>query len=125
MAAKTKYTCEGCPALCCSDLEEPITRPNSREEVDNLKWELHFSNTKVFIRNSRWYKLTMGVCRYLDENNLCSIYEDRPQVCRDHNPPSCEYYGPIYDVMFESPEDLQAHIDKEKRRKKRKRKRAK
>ena len=23
-----------------------------------------------------------GVCKYLDENNLCSIYEDRPDMCR-------------------------------------------
>jgi len=114
--------CHDCPALCCSDLEEAIVRPRTIEEVDNLKWELHFSNTKAFIRNGRWYKLTLGRCEYLDENNLCAIYDTRPKICRDHNPPECEFYGAIYDTMFEGPEDLQKHIDKEKRRIKRRRK---
>ena len=120
MGARRKYTCDGCKALCCSDLEESIPRPRSKTEVDNLKWELHFSNTRVFIRNRRWYRLSLGRCMYLTGDNLCSIYERRPQVCRDHNPPACEYYGAIHDTLFKTPEDLQKFIDKEKRRKARK-----
>lgn len=113
--------CDKCPALCCSDLEESINRPRTELEVNNLKWELHFSNTRVFIRSKRWYTLTLGRCKYLDKDDRCTIYEDRPEVCRDHMPPACERYGDIYDVMFEDPEDLQKHIDKEKRKAKRKR----
>jgi Fe-S-cluster containining protein len=113
--------CEGCPALCCSDLEDDILRPITKDEVDNLKWELHFENTNVFIRDKRWYQLTLGKCMYLGKDNLCTIYDERSQTCRDHMPPECEYYGKIYDTLFETPDDLQKFIDKEKKRKKRKR----
>ncbi len=119
-----KYTCEGCPGLCCSDLEESITKPRTIDDWDNLKWELHFSNTKAFIRNRRWYKLTLGTCIYLDENKRCTIYERRPQVCRDHNPPGCEFYGSIYDTIFETPEQLDAYIKKEKRKRKNKKRKS-
>ncbi|MDH4184662.1 MAG: YkgJ family cysteine cluster protein, partial [Nitrospinota bacterium] len=112
--------CKGCPARCCHGLEEAILRPTTRQDVENLKWELHFVNTQVFIRSKRWYKLSLGRCRYLDENFRCSIYERRPQICRDHSPPDCEFHGEIFDVMFKSPEELQAYIDKENRRKKKK-----
>lgn len=121
-ASCEEQTCEGCPALCCSDLEEQITRPRNNDEWESLIWQLHFSHTKVFIRNRRWYKLSVGVCMYLDENNRCSIYERRPQTCRDHNPPDCERFGPIYDIMFETPDELRVYRDKEKRKLKRRRK---
>ena len=105
--------------LCCNGLEETMTRPRTIEEIDNLKWELHFENTKVFIRNKRWYKLTSGRCIFLDDEDMCKKYEQRPQICRDHNPPDCEFYGSIFDLQFESPEDFARFIVKEKRRKKR------
>jgi len=120
----TKETCEGCPALCCSDLEESILRPRTIEEVSNLRWELHFVNTRVFVRNGRWYKLGLGKCMYLNDKNLCSIYEKRPQFCRDHKPPGCEFYGPIYDVVMGHPEGLDRFIRKERAKKKRKKRRA-
>ncbi len=119
MSVRRVKGCEDCPALCCCDLEEDILRPTTSEEVDNLKWELYFENTKIFIRNKRWYQLTLGRCMYLDKNNLCTIYDQRPQTCRDHKPPDCEFYGNIYDTMFETPDDLQKFIDKEKKRRKR------
>lgn len=56
---------------------------------------------------------------YLTENNLCRIYETRPQKCRDHNPPDCERYGEFWDVMFETPEDLEAYLKKKKQAAKR------
>ena len=111
--------CKGCPALCCNGLEEAIIRPTTHQDVENLKWELYFVNTRVFIRAKRWYKMTMGQCRYLGEDNRCSNYENRPQICRDHNPPNCEYHGDIYDVMFQTPDELQVFIDKEKKARKR------
>ncbi len=112
--------CEGCPAKCCSDIEAPILRPRSRFDVDNLKWQVSFGNINVFIRNKRWYTLTLGKCMYLDKNFRCSIYETRPSICRDHNPPECEQYGEIYDVIFETPDELEKFYQKEVRKRRRK-----
>ena len=114
--------CAGCPALCCFGLEESIFRPTTKQDVENLKWELHFVNTSVFIRSKRWYKLSSGRCRYLDQDNRCSIYERRPKICREHNPPDCEKHGEIFDVMFKTPEELQAYIDKETKTRNRRKK---
>lgn len=106
--------CKGCPGLCCNGLEDSIIRPTTTQDVENLKWELHFVNTKIFIRNKRWYKMSTGQCRYLGQDYRCTIYDRRPQICRDHNPPACEFHGAIADVMFHDPDQLQAYIDSEK-----------
>lgn len=117
---KKKETCEGCPALCCKGLEKEITSPKTKLDRENLVWQLHFVNTKFFIRSRKWYELSLGDCRYLDANNLCTVYERRPDVCRNHNPPECERFGDIFDVMFDTPEDLLKHFQKAKdKRKKR------
>ena len=79
--------CEGCPAMCCRGLEESVIRPRTKDEIESVAWQLQFENTNFFIRRSRWYQLTLGACSYLDENNLCTIYERRPDVCCDHMPP--------------------------------------
>jgi len=73
----------------------------------------------VFIRHRRWHLLVRGSrCRYLDDNNMCTRYDSRPEVCRDHNPPECEKFGEFWDVMIETPEELDRYLNKAKRRKK-------
>ena len=108
--------CVGCPALCCKDLAINILKPRTRQEIEELKWQLQFDTVRVFIANKRWHMLVQGRCVYLSPNNLCTIYEDRPDKCRRHNPPHCERYGEFYDVMLETPDDLEAHLAREKRR---------
>jgi hypothetical protein len=109
---KKKETCEGCPALCCKGLEKDIPSPKTKLDRENLVWQAHFVNTKFFIRDRKWRELSLGDCRYLDSANLCTVYEKRPDVCRNHNPPECERFGEIFDVMFDTPEDLLAHFQK-------------
>jgi hypothetical protein len=112
--------CDGCPGMCCNGLEEQVIRPRTKKDIADYRWQLHFENTHYFIRNRRWYQLTLGACQYLDDNHFCTIYEDRPEVCRDHLPPACERHGEIFDVIFRTPEDFDAWLAKEERRKKRK-----
>jgi Fe-S-cluster containining protein len=102
--------CLECESLCCKDLAVMITRPRSRAEIDELKWQLHFDTVRVFIRNHRWHLLTKGRCIYLSPENLCTIYDCRSEICREHQPPNCERYGEYYDVMIETPEELEAHL---------------
>ncbi|AQQ60520.1 flagellin N-methylase [Helicobacter bilis] len=40
------------------------------------------------IKELESYDLGNGVCRFLDSNNMCSIYDSRPSICR-------------VDIMFE------------------------
>lgn len=116
---KKKYSCAGCSAICCRNLAVEITMPRTRSEIDALKWQLHFDTVKVFIRSRRWHQLVEGACRYLTKDNLCSIYERRPDVCREHNPPDCERHGKFYDVMISDPDELEAYFKRIKLRRKR------
>lgn len=118
---KTKTTkrsnakCERCPALCCRDLSMLTSKPGTKSDIQEMKWELHFDSVRVYIRSHRWYLLIKGDCIYLDENNLCTIYTRRPSRCRRHNPPDCERYGKYYDVLISTPEELEAYLNGRKR----------
>lgn len=112
----SKLDCTGCPATCCHNLSMSIGKPANKAEIEDLKWQLHFNTVKVYIRKRRWYQWVEGRCIYLDENHLCKIYDTRPDKCRNHNPPDCELFGKFYDIMFETPEQLEEYFKKSKKR---------
>ena len=39
----------------------------------------------------RWFLQFLSRCQHLGEDNLCQIYETRPQICRDLQPTECEF----------------------------------
>jgi len=106
--------CNGCPSKCCNDLSMLIGPPTSKSDYEDLHWQLRYDTVRVYIRNRRWYILVKGRCMYLDKNDRCKIYETRPEKCRVHNPPDCERFGDFWDVMFETPEQLDAYFKKKK-----------
>ena len=110
------YCLEKCPSECCKDLTIQILKPRNREEVEDLKWQLQFDTVRVYLLRKRWYMLVKGRCMYLGSDNRCRIYDKRPERCRRHNPPGCERFGRYYDVMLNTPEDLERHLGREKRR---------
>ena len=118
---KGKTGCQGCPSLCCRDMVAPIDKPKNRFELDELKWQLQYDTIRVFIVSRRWHLLAAGRCMHLTQKNWCRIYEDRPQKCRVHNPPDCEHYGEFWDVMFNTPDELEAYMEKERKKRLRKR----
>jgi Fe-S-cluster containining protein len=96
-----------------------ICKPENRTEIEDLKWQLRFDTVSVYIRSNRWYQHIEGRCMYLSNDDLCTIYAERPGTCRRHNPPDCEFYGKFYDVMIRTPEELEAYLDSKKRRSRR------
>lgn len=114
---RSNSLCNGCPAICCTNLAMPVDKPRNAEDREDLKWHLHYDTVRVIVRNRRWYLLVEGKCIYLDGNNLCTIYSNRPDKCRRHNPPSCEYYAGYYDVILNTPEDLERYFEEERKKK--------
>jgi Fe-S-cluster containining protein len=115
---KLKYgheNCEGCPAICCHNLAMHIGKPENKFEMEELRWQLQFDTVKVYIKSRRWYQIVEGKCMYLDKDNRCSIYDHRMDKCREHNPPHCERYGKFYDIMINTPDELNEYITKKKR----------
>ncbi len=130
MARKKKRTqivsrpeCRNCPALCCKGFVMPITKPRTRNEIEELKFHIQYETVSAFIRSYRWYLLIDARCMYLTRDNLCRIYERRPQECRRHNPPDCERFAPFYDVMIRTPEELEEYLDRQAARSRKSRRR--
>jgi len=112
----TLSVCRHCGAKCCHDLVMPIEKPKTAQDVDELKWELMYDTVGVFIRSHRWYRIIRGRCIYLDENDRCTIYDRRPKRCREMKPPDCEHFGEFYEVLINTPEELEAHLARTRRR---------
>ena len=120
---RTKDLCHDCPAKCCHDLVIAINKPRTRSDIDHYKWQLQYDTVRIAIYGNKWHTVYAGRCIYLDDDNLCTIYDRRPERCRRHNPPECEHYGTWYDTLIETPEELEAHIEAEKARQRAARKR--
>jgi len=75
-----------------------------------MKWYLQYDTVSVAIRHHRWYLVVAGKCIYLDDHNLCTIYDRRPERCRRHRPPDCERFGAWYDTLITTPEELDAYL---------------
>ena len=92
--------------------------PVNRAEVEELKWQLRFDTVKVYIHNRRWHQLVEGRCMYLGKDDRCKVYDERPEKCRKHNPADCERYGPFYDLLISSPDELEEYWASKRRKKK-------
>jgi hypothetical protein len=100
---RAKYSCEKCPAYCCSypeievaprdierlakhfgmeyaKAEERFTKPDAKDEARLLRHK----QDRVFAT----------VCMFLDlKARRCTVYEARPGVCRDYpDSKRCGYY---------------------------------
>ena len=84
--------CAGC-SLCCRYIAMEIDRPEEKKDVEQIRWFLLHKNVWIFIdHDSSWNIQFNTPCEKLD-GHLCSIYETRPQICRDYSVDSCEKYG--------------------------------
>jgi len=119
---RTLSLCANCPAKCCHDLVLVIDKPKTKRDVKHYTWQLQYDTVRIAITGKKWHTVYEGRCIYLNENNLCTIYDRRPKLCREHNPPNCEHYSKWYDVMIETPEELRDYLKAEKKRKKAKQK---
>ena len=121
--AKKKTThneCSDCPAICCRDLAMAIGKPHTKEEIEDLKWQVRFDTVDIFIKHHHWYLRVKGKCMYLGKNNLCKIYDTRPEKCRVHKAPNCEKFGEYHEVLIRTPEELEEYLESKKRRRKKK-----
>ncbi|MCG6155500.1 YkgJ family cysteine cluster protein [Rubinisphaera margarita] len=107
-----EFLCDHCTAKCCRYFALPIDTPDSREELENIRWYLLHEDVSIFVDEGTWFLMVHTVCRKLRSDNLCGIYETRPQICRDYSTDNCEYDGDgCYDQLFESPEQMWEYIE--------------
>ena len=104
--------CTSCGAKCSKYFSLEIDEPDCPDEYEDIRWYLCHEKTWVFIDDEKWYLYLMNTCRYLDHNNLCTIYNNRPKICREHNQEDCEIDNDIfYDVLFKNINDFEKYLE--------------
>lgn len=101
--------CEHCAAACCRYLSLPLDIPRSMRDYDDIRWYLMHEGITIFVEDGDWFCQIQTRCRNLGENNLCTVYETRPEICSDYEPGDCDYAGGDYgyDHLFTHPSQLE------------------
>jgi Fe-S-cluster containining protein len=119
------HNCARCMALCCNYVSREIDPPTTRRDYDNLRWYLMHPGVRVYLDDEGcWFLQLMSRCSNLGEDNLCQVYEERPQICRELQPNECEFArGPGDQHCFTCLEEFDRwHEERERRRRERSRK---
>jgi uncharacterized protein len=104
--------CDHCVAKCCRYFALAIDRPKTPADFDLARWYLLHEHVTIFTEGDTWYLLVYTECRHLQPDLRCSIYETRPQICRDYSTADCEYEDDtVYDRYFETPEQLAEYAE--------------
>ncbi len=104
--------CDYCTAKCCRYFALPIETPTTFNDFEYIRWYLLHDRATVFTEDEVWYLLVHTQCKHLRDDNLCGIYETRPQICRDYSTEACEYEDDwTYEKYFESPEQIYEYAE--------------
>lgn len=107
-----EYPCDYCSGKCCRYFALPIDTPDSRRDLDFMRWYLLHVQATVFVEDDDWYLMVHTKCKHLLDDNRCGIYEERPQICREYKTDICEYEDDwTYDRYFETPEQVEEYIE--------------
>lgn len=110
--------CNHCTGKCCRYFTVPLRTPRTRADFDELRWYLAHRQTLIFTETEEktgkkkvtWNLVVWTDCQYLLPNYGCSIYDTRPQVCRDYSSETCEYDTPwVFEQSFETPEAIESY----------------
>ena len=74
----------------------PIDKSRTRRDYDDIRWYVMHEGISVFVEEGDWYVQMQTRCKNLGTDNLCNIYEARPEICREYEPGHCDYSGGDY-----------------------------
>ncbi|MBN1409979.1 MAG: YkgJ family cysteine cluster protein [Spirochaetales bacterium] len=83
--------CAQCTKSCCKYFTVKIETPRSKLDFDNLLWKMYHKNVKIFNDRDGWFLLIDNPCVHLSRSGKCTIYSNRPIVCRRHSNLDCEF----------------------------------
>jgi len=96
--------------LCCRYYALEIDKPEDWSDFQTLAWYLCHRDSYVYVQDGDWHLCIDNECKYLDEDHRCTIYDDRPKICRDHDANDCEFAGePEHELEFHAREEVLAY----------------
>lgn len=106
-------TCDECNQECCNDVIVEIDEPTTREDWEDIKWQVAHRNVRVIKDNEGdWCVEFLTRCEMMAPDGKCTIYEKRPTMCRNHEPETCTINGEgsYYEVILNSIEDVEKYL---------------
>lgn len=101
---------------CCRYVNVIIEKPKNKTLRDQYTWYLLHKNVQIYIDNDKdWNLLFITPCTALQSDGKCSVYEDRPEMCKDYDPESCSRTGEDHIALFETSEQMFSYLDKNKK----------
>jgi uncharacterized protein len=108
--------CRECKGQCCQYLALELDKPETPEDFDHLRWYLAHRQVALFIDAGDWYLQVDNPCRFLTPEYTCSIYSERPSICREYgsNPSEEECHGLDggcdHEAIFYTLEELENYL---------------
>jgi Fe-S-cluster containining protein len=82
--------CTSC-AQCCTYVGIAIDAPSRPRWATDILWHLYHERTYIYLDgNGEWSMHFESRCRNLGADNRCTIYAERPHICRAHDNRTCE-----------------------------------
>ena len=107
-----KVLCEYCTAKCCRYFALPIDTPDEAKDFEYIRWYLLHDRATVFKEDDDWYLLVHTVCKHLQADNMCGIYETRPTICREYTTDNCEFDSNwTYEFYLETAEQVAEYAE--------------
>ena len=104
--------CKMC-GTCCNYISVQLDEPEDHDDYDEICWFLMHKGTKVYLDDDEDWFLEVAVpCKAQSQDGSCLVYENRPTVCKEHDPDQCENNGEgsAYNILFTSVEDFKAYL---------------
>ena len=106
-------------SICCNYVTQTIDTPRSKVDFEHLLWQVSHHNVSVYKDKDGWCLLFNTKCSHLLPDGACGIYENRPQICRDHSNDYCEFDAPAedgFELYFPDYKSLLAYCKKRYKR---------
>ena len=107
-------TCQVCGSRCCQYFCFEIDEPDDYDEFEDVRWYICHQGVSVHIDDGSWFISILNPCNMLDSEGRCSIYDDRPLICRKYDLDNCDQtsgdYG--YEEDFKTGDELMAYARK-------------
>jgi Fe-S-cluster containining protein len=115
--SKATVRCQDeCGARCCRYVTVQIPAPKNARDLDEISWWLAHHHVTVYVESRRWHLEVRTPCKYLTGDNLCGGYEQRPNVCRNYDPASCEFPArPLHTLEFDTREAFDGWREKKRK----------
>jgi len=113
-AINSPELCISCNAKCCRYFMLEIDAPACKSDFENIRWYLCHHDTTIYVeKGNKWFLHILSPCRYLTNDGRCGVYENRPEICREHDPDECEF-DTEYEakLVFATLSELDNYIEK-------------